>query len=65
MKTQRINAYRAGDRIIYFREELGPRSLDWVTVGDPTESYEYIQTEVQLFNLKELRKELEEREDVK
>lgn len=59
MRTQRVNAYRAGGNIIYFIEENNSRSADWVTVGDVSQNYDVIASQVGHFNMREIIKNLE------
>jgi len=58
METQRVNAYKTGDKVVYFIEQFNTELKQWFTVGDTFEKYENASIMIETHNLKELLKTL-------
>ena len=58
MRTQRTNAYKTDLMTVFYIEQYNENLKEWFTVGDTYENIESVNVTVNLHNLRELSKEL-------
>lgn len=59
MKTQRLNAYYAGDKTVYCIEQYNENVGDWFIVGDTYDSPDQAMASIEHHNMVELLHKLD------
>lgn len=59
LKTQRVNAYKTPDTIVFFIEQYVEESGVWLQVGSTYDRYKDAELDAALFNTRELLKKME------